>query len=87
MVYIFTLIVSVIIWIWAILMQNLNGMGEGWRIANLIFLLFFGLVYIFIGIIAPPGPRSVLFQIGAALLTTIPICIAYVSYKNKHGWW
>ena len=67
-------------------LQGMHGMGVVWRMICLIALLIFGCMYIFAGAMAPPAPRSILIQIGAAFLTTIPICIAYVAYKNSRGW-
>ena len=86
MVYIITLIVTALLAMGFTGYQNFQGMGAGWRIATLIFLLVFGCVYVFCGIIAPPGPRSILIQVGLAFISTIPINIAYTNYKNKRGW-
>jgi len=86
MIYVITLLISAIIWIGVLDLQNMHGMGAAWRMTVLIYLLIFGCAFIFCGVIAPPEPRAVLFQVGAAFLTTIPICIAYVAYKNRRGW-
>jgi len=86
MIYIITLIISAIFWTGIIWLQNIQGMGVAWRITVLIVLFVFGVMFIIAGILAPPEPRSVLLQLGAAYLTTIPICIAYTVYKNTRGW-
>jgi len=86
MVFIITLLISAIFWLGVINMQHMYGQGVAWRIAILIFLFFLGVGFIYAGIIAPPGPRAVLLQIGAAFITTIPVIIGYISFKNKRGW-
>ena len=86
MIYIIALIITALFTIGITQVQQMQGMGEAWRIAGLILLLIFGCAFIFAGVIAPPGPRSTLIQLGAALLTAMPIKIAFIIYKNTRGW-
>ena len=87
MIFLIALIISVIFWLIIIDIQHMNGMGVGWRVIVLVFLLIEGVAFIIAGIIAPPGPRGVILQIGAAFLATIPVIVGYITHKNKRGWW
>ena len=87
MIFLIALAIFVFIWLAIIDIQHMNGMGAGWRIAILVVLIFGGVGFIIAGIVAPPGPRGVILQIGAAQIATIPILIGYVAHKNKRGWW
>ncbi|MDR1704197.1 MAG: hypothetical protein LBS19_05885 [Clostridiales bacterium] len=86
MIFLLVLAVSAILWLGIIELQNLFGKGTAWRIVDLSLLLILGSMFIFAAVTAPSEPRAVLLQVGAALLTTIPIYLVFLLYKNRKGW-
>ena len=86
MIFLITLAITAILYLGVIELQYMNGRGVITRIVTLIFPLVGGCLLIYAGVISPPVLRGALLQGGAAILTAILICVAYIVYKNKNGW-